>query len=114
VAGTSSGGPFVAYRVQAGDTLRFIARAYGVSSASIAQASGLRNPDALRVGEVLTVPSEPGWLYRMQPGETLEQVAARSGVSAEALASASGLTEASARPGSVLLIPDQATLALGK
>jgi LysM repeat protein len=87
---------------------------YGVSTATIAQASGLSNPDALRVGEVLTVPSEPGWLYRVQPGETLDQVAARSRVSAEQIASASGLSEASVRPGTVLLIPDNATIALGK
>ena len=98
--------PYLAYRVQSGDTLRFIARMYGVSSASIAQASGLQDPDRIRVGQVLTIPSQPGWLYRVQPGETLDQIAARSGVATQTLASASGLTAASVAPGQVLLIPD--------
>jgi LysM repeat protein len=97
--------------VQSGDTLRFIAQTYGVSVASIAQASGVRNPDVLRVGEVLTIPSQPGWLYRVQPGETLDQIAARSGVSSQRIASASGMTEASVRVGEVLLIPDTSAVA---
>jgi LysM repeat protein len=105
---TSGSEPFVAYRVQPGDTVRFIARTYGVSTASIVQASGLSNPDYLRVGQVLTIPARPGWLYRVQPGETLDQIAARTGVATDRIASASGLSIASVGPGSVLLIPDQA------
>jgi spore germination protein len=93
--------------VQPGDTIRFIARTYGVSVASIAQASGLQNPDLVRVGQVLTIPAQPGWLYRVQPGETLDQIAARTGVSSTTIASASGLVAASAGPGTVILIPDQ-------
>jgi len=87
--------------------VRFIARAYGVSPASISQASGLSNPDQLRVGQVLTVPAHPGWLYRVQPCETLDQISARTGVAADSIVSASGLTAASVGPGDVILIPDQ-------
>ena len=110
--GTSAA--FVAYRVQPGDTVRFVAQAYGVSPASIIQASGLSNPDLLRIGQVLTVPSQPGWLYRVQPGETLDQIAARTGVAGDRIASASGLSIASVGPGDVLLIPDQSAAAQGK
>ena len=85
-------GPFKAYRVQAGDTVRFVAEMYGVSSASIIQASGLPNPDRLRIGQVLTVPNQPGWLYRIQPGETLDLIAARTGVATDLIASASSLS----------------------
>jgi LysM repeat protein len=113
-SGNASGAePFVAYHVQPGDTVRFIAQMYGVSGASISQASGLTNPDELRIGQILTIPAKPGWLYRVQPGETLDQVAARTGVSSGTIASASGLVAASVRSGDVLLIPDQ-TLALSK
>jgi LysM repeat protein len=96
----------VSYRVQAGDTVKFIAQTYGVSAASVAQASGLRNPDLINIGQVLTVPAKPGWLYRVQPGETLDQIAARTGVGTDQIASASGLTAASVGAGEVLLIPD--------
>jgi LysM repeat protein len=104
----------VAYKVQPGDTVRFIAQTYGVSTASVAQASGLANPDLIRVGQVLTIPAKPGWLYRVQPGETLDQIAARTGVGSTQIASASGLTAASVGPGDVLLIPDQSAVAQSK
>jgi LysM repeat protein len=107
-AQVAASGPFRAYRVQPGDTVKFVAQMYGVSPASIIQASGLQNPDVLRVGQVLTVPAAPGWLYRVQAGETLDLIAARTGVPAERIANASNLTAASVTSGDVILIPDQA------
>ena len=74
----------------------------------MAQASGLSNPDTLRVGQVLTIPSQPGYLYRVQPGETLDQIAARVGVSSDRIASASKLPGTTVRSGDVILIPDTA------
>jgi LysM repeat protein len=110
---TTATGPFRVYRVQPGDTVRFVAEMYGVSSASIIQASGLQNPDRLRIGQVLTVPEQPGWLYRMQPGETLDLIAARTGVATDLIASASNLSNTSVRAGDVILIPDR-TIARSK
>ena len=102
-------GPFRAYAVQPGDTVKFVAQMYGVSPASISQASGLQNPDLLRVGQVLTIPAQPGWLYRVQAGESLDQIAARTGVSTAIIASASNLAADSVRAGDVILIPDRAS-----
>jgi LysM repeat protein len=104
---SAASGPYLAYQVQSGDTVRFIAHVYGVSTASIIQASGLQNADLLRVGQVLTIPSQPGWLYRIQPGETLDQIAARTGIATQTIASASKLSELTIRPGDVILIPEQ-------
>jgi LysM repeat protein len=73
----------------------------------------LQNADYLRVGQVLTIPSQPGWLYRIQPGETLDQIAARTGVATEIIASASKLPSDTVRAGDVVLIPDQ-TIAQAK
>jgi LysM repeat protein len=103
---TSGAGLFRAYRVQPGDTVKFVAHTFGVSPASVAQASGLRNPDQLSVGQVLTVPIQPGWLYRVQSGETLDQIAARTGVPSAVILSASKFTIDSVQPGDVILIPD--------
>jgi LysM repeat protein len=96
--------------------LRLISQTYGVSVAVIAKASGLQNANQLKIGQVLTIPKQPGWLYRVQDGETLDQIAARNDVSSDAIASASGLTAASVNPGDVVLIPDQsqAVAARGK
>jgi LysM repeat protein len=103
----SATGPFTAYRVQPGDTIRSIASMYGVTPASVSQASGLQNPDRLQVGQVLTIPNQSGYLYRVQPGETLDQIAARTGISSATIATVSKLQMASVRAGDVLLIPDQ-------
>jgi LysM repeat protein len=59
------------------------------------------------VGQVLTIPSQPGSLYRVQPGETLDQIAARTGVTTEIILLASSLSTSSVGPGDVILIPDQ-------
>jgi LysM repeat protein len=96
--------------VQPGDTVKFVAQMYGVSPASISQASGLQNPDYLRIGQVLTIPAQPGWLYRVQAGESLDQIAARTGVATAIIASASNLATDAVRPGDVILIPDQAAV----
>jgi LysM repeat protein len=87
--------------------LRVISQSFGVSVATIAKASGLQNVNQLKIGQVLTIPKQPGWLYRVQDGETLDQIASRNGVSSDAIASASGLTAASVKTGDVVLIPDQ-------
>lgn len=107
----SGTGLFRAYSVQPGDTVKFVAEMYGVSPASVAQASGLKNADLLRVGQVLTVPIQPGWLYRVQSGETLDQIAARTGIPSADILSASKLTTDSVGAGDVILIPDQYTVA---
>jgi LysM repeat protein len=101
-------GPFKAYSVKPGDTVAFVAQLYGVSPASVAQASGLPNADRIRVGQVLTIPNQPGYLYRMQPGETLDQISARTGVRSDVIASASMLGSVTAKSGDVILIPDMA------
>src|SRR6266542_5984089 len=51
-------GPFTAYRVQPGDTVKFVAEMYGVSPASVSNASGLHNPARLQVGQLLTIPNQ--------------------------------------------------------
>jgi LysM repeat protein len=48
------------YTVRSGDTLSVIARRHGVSMATLAQANNLTNPNALRIGQVLTIPSAAG------------------------------------------------------
>jgi LysM repeat protein len=106
--GETTTGPFRAYRVQPGDTVRFVAEMFGVSTASVVQASGLRDPDRLRVGQLLTIPAQPGWLYRVQPGESLGQIAARTSVSSEMIIAASNLATDTVRAGDVILIPDPA------
>lgn len=48
-----------AYRVRHGETLWGIAKRHGVSSKQLAAANGLREPERLREGRVIQVPTEP-------------------------------------------------------
>jgi len=42
--------------VQEGESLSEIARDYGVTAEELAQANGLDNPNAIRVGQALVIP----------------------------------------------------------
>ncbi len=53
--------------VRAGDTLFKIARSYGVTVDAIIKANGLRNPDAIRVGQTLLIPLPAGPATGSQP-----------------------------------------------
>lgn len=46
------------YTVKRGDTLSEIAETFGVDMWDLAEANGLRNPNYIVVGQVLTIPRE--------------------------------------------------------
>jgi LysM repeat protein len=45
------------HTVQSGETLGAIAATYGLTSAAIANANGLANPNLIRVGQRLIIPA---------------------------------------------------------
>lgn len=98
---------YFTYIVRNGDTLNVLAAQFRVSGEAIITSSGLRDPNLLVPGQVLTIPRESGWLYRVQPNETLEQIAARFGTTADDLREASMLTSNTVRPGELLFIPNR-------
>lgn len=51
------------YKVKAGDTLSKIAESYNVDMWELADANGIRNPNVIRVGQILTLPAEKGVKY---------------------------------------------------
>ena len=53
--GGSSGGGAVYYTVKKGDTLSSIAKRYGTTYQKIAQLSGIKNPNVIRVGQKVRV-----------------------------------------------------------
>ena len=46
----------LAYKVKSGDTLSKISRRFNVSLDAIVQLNGIRNPDRMRVGQILQIP----------------------------------------------------------
>ena len=110
----STGGT-VTYIVQRGDTLYSIARRYGTTVEAIAAANGITNPNLIRVGQQLTIPTSGSPVpppssgertYVVQPGDNLFRIALRYNMSYLYLASYNGISDPSRiYVGQVLRIP---------
>jgi lipoprotein NlpD len=68
-----------------GDTLSAIARRCDVDMNALADANGLRSPDAITAGQRLTMPRPP--TYTVRRGDNLYRIALNHGMSTQALAS---------------------------
>lgn len=104
----SSGSCPTTYSVQAGDTLYSIARANGLTTNQVIAANNITNPDALSIGDELTIPCADGTgttggetttsggetVYIVQPGDNLFRIALRYGLTTEQLASYNNITNA--------------------
>ncbi|MEY3335376.1 MAG: hypothetical protein RL566_299 [Actinomycetota bacterium] len=122
--------PVTEYRVRAGDTLISIAARFAVSVSRLQSLNGISNPNQLRVGQLLKIPttstSSPATsspqptqpatqspsvspvvrTYQVQAGDTLWGIARKFGVSADALAKLNGITNANLiKVGQTLKIP---------
>jgi LysM repeat protein len=102
------------HTVEPGDTVRSIADSYGVSSETVLAANSLDDPDLLRIGQDVLVPSLNGALHTVRSGETLHDIADAYGVSSDAILSANSLTDPDLlRVGSVLVVPGDHPLTMG-
>ncbi len=74
----------VTYTVRANDTLWDIANRYGITVAQLTAANPDVNPDALRPGQTLTIPTKTspvsGAVYTVKPNDTLWNIAAKHGL----------------------------------
>lgn len=105
------------HTVHRGEVLGRIARAYGVSLASLRQANELHG-NTIRVGQRLTIPgpgkhekapaAEPTQTYVVQSGDTLWNIANRYRVSLASLRQANGARVNTLHPGDSLSIPGAA------
>jgi len=110
------------HTVRKGDTLWSIARAYHTTVISLARANGIDNPALVRIGAVLTVPSQGSTqivatsanlattaettLYVVRSGDTLSAIAARHRTTVDHLARTNHLTNPSLiRVGQTLTVP---------
>ncbi len=122
------------YTVQKGDTLSTIASMYGTSWKKLAEFNGLSDPNKLRVGQELRIPSslgapaarpsaapsskkapttpiKQGGSYVIQKGDSLSRIAVRSGVSIAELKAANNLTSDRIIAGKSLTIPKKGSVA---
>ena len=104
IPGATSRASTTTYRVRSGDTLGLIASRHGTSVSAVVRANGLANPNLIRIGQLLELPTggataptvraPAGGATRhvVRAGETLSGIAARYGIRASQIAAANGLT----------------------
>ena len=130
---SASGGSVSRHRVKRGETLSLVARRYGLSTAALAKANGLRTTSKLKIGQTLKIPGGTSTAvapkktqppakaqtaakqapskatvrsHTVRKGETLSAIARKSGVSVKQLAAANGISPATrVRIGQRLKIP---------
>jgi LysM repeat protein len=104
IPGNQGGGGASVHVVAAGETLAGLAAQFDTTVAALVEANQLANPDLLRIGQQLSVPSgstapalapTPSKSHTVGPGETLAGIAALYGLDPETLASINGITNPS-------------------
>src|SRR5690606_11848779 len=120
---SDSGGPespgkpahIFTHEVRRGETLSQIAAAYGVDVETIVVANELVNPDRLRPGDRLLIPSVRGALHVVRRGESLWDIARAYQVSMDTIAEANGLERPDRiRVGERLVIPGAQAIAYAR
>lgn len=101
-AATPSTPATASYTVRRGDTLGSIASRAGTTIAAVVAINGMKNPNLIRIGQVLslpagapapTAPAKGAAFHIVKAGETIAGIAARYGISQAQLISANGLTD---------------------
>ena len=97
------------YTVKKGDTLSQIAAKYGTTYQAIAAYNGIKNPNAIRVGQKIKIPASTAQgvtVYTVKKGDTLSQIAAKYGTTYQAIAAYNGIKNPNAiRVGQKIKIP---------
>ncbi|HQE02391.1 MAG TPA: LysM domain-containing protein [Bacillota bacterium] len=101
------------YTIQPGDTFFLLAQRFGTTVQAIQQANPAADPNNLRIGQVICIPTAPappqcpnGFLYTIQPGDTFFLLAQRFGTTVQAIQQANPAADPNnLRIGQVICIP---------
>jgi LysM repeat protein len=117
------------YKVRSGDTLGTIASGHGTSVAAIVHLNGLKNPNLIRIGQVLKIasgtsgggggagvkaPAGGATTHVVRAGQTLGAIASRYGITTAQIVAANGLSGDRIYVGQQLrLVPAAGSLSTG-
>ena len=92
------------YKIQPGDNLTQIAKAFSVSREQLRQLNNLKT-DNIQSGKVLKIPVQATHTHTVQEKETLTSIAKKYRTTVEAIRRANGLEDEKIRKGQKLIIP---------
>lgn len=97
------------HTVQEGENLSTIAADYGVTVNTLiwANSNRLKNPDLLRLGDILTIPPVSGVLHAVKTGDTVDSLAKKYRADSAKIIAFNALpADGSLQAGSVVVVPD--------
>lgn len=94
------------YIVKDGDTLSVVANNFGITTDTLRWANNIDDPDSVKPGTKLLIPSVNGVLYVAQSGDTIESIAGRFGGSASMIIAQNDLYGEEIKAGMRIMIPD--------
>jgi murein DD-endopeptidase MepM/ murein hydrolase activator NlpD len=94
------------YKIRKKDNLWHIAKRFGVHQRHIISINRIDNPDKLKPGLFINVPSRKGVYYRVQKGDTVAKIAGRYRIIGKNIISHNGLKGSFLKPGQKIFLPD--------
>ena len=98
-------GLIVPYTVRQSDTLVGIANQFGISMMTVWWANSLSSKDALKVGQVLKIPTVNGVVVQVAEGDTIEALAERYHIDPGLIITVNGLEDPNLVIGQTLIMP---------
>ncbi|MBN2160081.1 MAG: M23 family metallopeptidase [Spirochaetes bacterium] len=93
------------YRIRKNDNLWKIAKRFGVHQHMIISINEIKNPDMLKPGRYIDVPTRNGIYYRVEKGDSISEIARRYKTSQKKIIANNGLNGTVIHPGQKLFLP---------
>jgi len=82
------------HTIRKGETLGEIAKKYGVTASSLATHNGISNPNRVKVGQKINIPTKSVTVtYTVRPGDTLSGIAKKHNTTTSSIARANGISD---------------------
>ncbi len=94
------------YQIKKKDNLWKIATRFGVHQHIIISINKIKNPEMLKPGRYLDVPTKKGIFYKINKGDTLNRIAARHKIPVKSIVAHNRLKGQMIKPGQRIFLPD--------
>lgn len=94
------------YRIKKNDNLWKIAKRFSVHPHLVISINEITDPDMLKPGRSIKVPTRKGVLYEVRKGDSVSGIAARYGMKSKTIISHNRLVKGRIRPGQKIFLPD--------